>query len=637
MLFQRDILQVGVTILWTQMRLPFLKEGIKYCKERMCGNKAQCYPKRSSYICICTQGKEASERPCIDIQCPSNQQNMTVKECSPELEQGNQEIHKKRDNKFLCSIYDLASSINNDCHKYKKGNSSKLLLMNVSHEINQIMKGDGKWQEMGQYHRRKAGYLLTEALESTMKMTVVNMDKEKYNLTMDYLDLQIQVLKNENISVNGTVILSAKEDQIKFHWETKKSISHSDFAAISFIACRQMGSLLGVNELEMENKKFGKEHLELNSNLLMAIMTSSNQSLQNATFIIKNKKEDNIDDYTICVFLRKTKDRIFWSTAGCTKVSSNHSHTICNCRHLSNFAVLVALYKVEDPALNTITYIGIISSLVTLLTAIITFLLCRTIQSPRTSIHTHLCLCLFFAELLFLIGISKTENKAICGAIAGILHYLFLACFMWMLLEGFQLYLMVVKVFQAQSLQGMYTYPVAYGIPALIVIVSAAVYPQGYGTREHCWLAMEKGFKWSFLVPLCAICLVNIVFLTLTIWKLIQKFNSISPDLPFLQKIRRFIVTAIAQLTVLGCAWIFGVFHFQKRTIALAYIFTILNSFQGTFIFILHCVNNKQVRNEYRKWTAYFCKTLKIQKYSIFSDLTHPSSSSHVGNSATSM
>ncbi|XP_069783227.1 adhesion G protein-coupled receptor E1-like isoform X5 [Narcine bancroftii] len=582
-LLQLSFLILCVCTIWSNQTTDNMKDlgrGIKYCKERMCGNKAQCYPKRSSYICICTQGKEASERPCIDIQCPSNQQNMTVKECSPELEQGNQEIHKKRDNKFLCSIYDLASSINNDCHKYKKGNSSKLLLMNVSHEINQIMKGDGKWQEMGQYHRRKAGYLLTEALESTMKMTVVNMDKEKYNLTMDYLDLQIQVLKNENISVNGTVILSAKEDQIKFHWETKKSISHSDFAAISFIACRQMGSLLGVNELEMENKKFGKEHLELNSNLLMAIMTSSNQSLQNATFIIKNKK---------------------------------------------------------DPALNTITYIGIISSLVTLLTAIITFLLCRTIQSPRTSIHTHLCLCLFFAELLFLIGISKTENKAICGAIAGILHYLFLACFMWMLLEGFQLYLMVVKVFQAQSLQGMYTYPVAYGIPALIVIVSAAVYPQGYGTREHCWLAMEKGFKWSFLVPLCAICLVNIVFLTLTIWKLIQKFNSISPDLPFLQKIRRFIVTAIAQLTVLGCAWIFGVFHFQKRTIALAYIFTILNSFQGTFIFILHCVNNKQVRNEYRKWTAYFCKTLKIQKYSIFSDLTHPSSSSHVGNSATSM
>ena len=36
-----------------------------------------------------------------------------------------------------------------------------------------------------------------------------------------------------------------------------------------------------------------------------------------------------------------------WSTRGCTQVSSNASHTVCSCTHLSSFAVLMALYPVN--------------------------------------------------------------------------------------------------------------------------------------------------------------------------------------------------------------------------------------------------------------------------------------------------
>ncbi|XP_072925035.1 adhesion G protein-coupled receptor E5-like isoform X2 [Hemitrygon akajei] len=570
-----------------------------------------------------------SERNICELDCPEVK-NITTTERSKQF-LNNQSVNYSV---AFPALYNLSSFINKNCNNYKRNGSSNLFLPNVLGRINQITE-DNKWEKMEEGQRTDAASLLMYSLESSIEMAVVNMDMEKYNLTMDSLGLQVKILRNKVTRVNGTVTLLAKQNQMEFHWETKESKYNYEFAAVSFVVCTKMGALLNVKELEMENKKFGKEHLELNSNLLMAIMTTSNQRLDNVTFIIKNKEVDDVDDYTVCVFLRKSQGRVFWSTTGCEKMSSNHSHTLCNCRHLSNFAVLVALYKVEGPALTIITYIGLMISLVALLTAIITFIMCRAIQSSRTTIHTHLCLCLFLAELLFLIGISKTENKGVCAAIAGVLHYLFLASFMWMLLEGFQLYLMVIKVFQAQSLHGKYTYPIAYGTPALIVILSAAVYPEGYGTREHCWLTMEKGFRWSFVAPMCIIFLVNLIFLIVTIWKLIQKFHSLSPDLTVLQKVRVFVITAIAQLVFLGSAWIFGVFHFQRRTIALAYIFTILNSFQGTFIFILHCVINKQVRSEYRVWFVNVCNFLKVSKYSSFADSFQPSSSSQVGTSAT--
>ncbi|XP_032906734.1 adhesion G protein-coupled receptor E3-like [Amblyraja radiata] len=562
-----------------------------------------------------------------DIKCPSDMDDAKCSKTPQEM---------KKDEKLYCFISEFASDVNNDCRQYKLNDSNDQLLLNMSGEIDQIMGDMGMWENMEKDLRRNSSYLLMGALENAMYMTAVNLDKERYNLTMENFEIEMQVLKDKEINVNGTVTLLANENQMEFHWETQKSEDPSEFAAISFLACKTLGSLLEVNELEMANKKFGKESLQMNSNLLMAVMTTTSQELQNITFTIKNNEED-ADDYTVCVYLREADDRIFWSTQGCSKLQSTRSHTTCRCSHLSKFAVLVALYKVEGPALSVITYVGVIISLVALLAAIITFTACRSIHSARTRIHTHLCLCLFLAQLLFLVGISRTENKAVCGTIAGILHYLFLACFMWMLLEGVQLYLMVVKVFHAQSLRGKITFPVAYGIPALLVVVSAASYPQGYGTREYCWLTLDKGFRWSFVGPMCVICVANLVFLTVTIWKLIEKFKSISPDLPYLEKIRVFIVTAIAQLAILGCAWIIGVFHFNRRTIALAYIFTVLNSFQGTFIFILHCVNNKQVRSEYRQWMASLCQTLKISKYSTFTESTQPTSTSHVASSATSV
>ncbi|XP_078285747.1 LOW QUALITY PROTEIN: putative adhesion G protein-coupled receptor E4P [Rhinoraja longicauda] len=506
----------------------------------------------------------------------------------------------------------------------------------MSLTMDRIMEDNGRWQSMEEDQRRNSCSLLIKAIESAMHMTAMNLDEERYDLTMGNLDIKMQVLQNKEIKVNGTVTLVVNEDQMEFQWETEKPKHNFEYAAITFSVCKKLSSLLEVNELEMVDKRFGKESLEMNSNLLMAFITSTSQNLHNSTFTIKNKQED-ADYYTVCVYLREAGGRMFWSTQGCSKLQSNRSHTTCSCSHLSNFAVLVALYTVEGPGLTVITQVGVIISLVALLAAVVTFTACHSIQGTRTRMHTHLCLCLFLAQLLFLVGISRTQNKAVCGTIAGLLHYLFLACFMWMLLEGLQLYLMVVKVFHAQSLRRRHTHPIAYGIPALIVTVSAASYPDGYGTKEYCWLTMEKGFRWSFVAPMCVICLMNLGFLTLTIWKLIEKFKTISPDLPYLEKIRVFIVTAIAQLVILGCAWLVGVFHFKRRTIALAYIFTILNSFQGTFIFILHCVNNKQVRSEYRQWMASLCKTLKIPKYSTSAESTQPTSTSHVASSSASV
>lgn len=57
-------------------------------------------------------------------------------------------------------------------------------------------------------------------------------------------------------------------------------------------------------------------------------------------------------------------------------------------------------------------------------------------QSDRVLIHKNLCVCLLIAEIIFMAGIDKTQNQIMCGVVAGLLHYFFLAAFAWMFLEG---------------------------------------------------------------------------------------------------------------------------------------------------------------------------------------------------------
>ncbi|XP_065447020.1 adhesion G protein-coupled receptor E2-like [Chrysemys picta bellii] len=321
------------------------------------------------------------------------------------------------------------------------------------------------------------------------------------------------------------------------------------------------------------------------------------------------KKEE---DEALCVYWKVEAESSSWSPDGCTAVHTNSTHTTCSCDHLSSFAILMAPTTVtENYPLTIITYVGLTLSLLCLFLAILTFLLCRSIRNVSTSLHLQLCLCLFLANLLFLTPVTPTGSQVACAVIAGLLHYLFLACFSWMFLEGLHLFLTVrnlkvVNYTSASRFKKRFMYPFGYGFPALVVAISAAVNPDGYGTSKHCWLSLERGFRWSFLGPVCAIILINITFFALTLWILRNRLSSLNADVSTLRDHRLLTFKAIAQLFILGCTWSLGLLQVGPAATVMAYLFTIVNSLQGAFIFLVHCLLNRQVREEYRRWIKGF-------------------------------
>ncbi|KAG5345723.1 LPHN protein, partial [Acromyrmex charruanus] len=330
-----------------------------------------------------------------------------------------------------------------------------------------------------------------------------------------------------------------------------------------------------------------------------------------------------------------------WSDEGCQIQKTNETHTVCECNHLTNFAVLMDVHAVRldiahQVALQIITYIGCIISVVCLVLAILTFQLFRGLKSDRTTIHKNLCVCLLIAEVLFVCGIGQTNQRIVCGIVAGLLHFFFLCAFAWMFLEGFQLYVMLIEVFEAEKSRLRWYYLVAYGAPLLVVAISCIIDPLSYGTDRYCWLRADNYFIFSFVGPVILVILANLVFLSMAIYMMCRHANTTvamkskehsrlasasgkeENALPNkLQAHLAWLRGAIVLVFLLGLTWTFGLLYLNQESVVMAYIFTVLNSLQGLFIFVFHCVQNEKVRKEYRKFVrrhSWLPKCLRCSK-----------------------
>jgi len=56
-------------------------------------------------------------------------------------------------------------------------------------------------------------------------------------------------------------------------------------------------------------------------------------------------------------------------------------------------------------------------------------------------------------------------EQILCSVVAGFLHFVFLAAFAWMCLEGIQLYVMLIEVFEVERSRIGWYYTAGYGMP----------------------------------------------------------------------------------------------------------------------------------------------------------------------------
>ncbi|XP_039340108.1 adhesion G protein-coupled receptor L2 isoform X10 [Mauremys reevesii] len=484
--------------------------------------------------------------------------------------------------------------------------------------VNNLLRPEAleSWKDMNSSEQAHAATMLLDTLEegafvladNLLEPTRVSMPTENIVLEVAVLSTegQVQDLKFPQGSEGGNLIqLSAN---------TVKQNSRNGLAKLVFIIYKSLGRFLSTENatIKLGSDFVGRNStIAVNSHVIAASINKESSRVYLTDPVLFTLEHIDPDNYfnANCSFWNYSERTMmgYWSTQGCKLIDTNKTHTSCACSHLTNFAILMAhreiVYKdgVHELLLTVITWVGIVISLVCLAICIFTFCFFRGLQSDRNTIHKNLCINLFIAEFIFLIGIDKTEYKIACPIFAGLLHFFFLAAFAWMCLEGVQLYLMLVEVFESEYSRKKYYYVAGYLFPATVVGVSAAIDYKSYGTEKACWLHVDNYFIWSFIGPVTFIILLNLIFLVITLCKMVKHSNTLKPDSSRLENIKSWVLGAFALLCLLGLTWSFGLLFINEETVVMTYLFTVFNAFQGMFIFIFHCALQKKVRKEYGK------------------------------------
>ncbi|XP_037743727.1 adhesion G protein-coupled receptor E1-like isoform X2 [Chelonia mydas] len=389
-------------------------------------------------------------------------------------------------------------------------------------------------------------FLLQSVELAALTVALRSPEKKTQNVTTEFM--AIETLLVQAASCGDEVFrLRGQEETMDIRCNAVARAATEDPWAVAFISYSTLDSIINRTLLDegdlMADEKLRNFHL--NSRVVSgAIGDGRPMNLSKpVNFTLRNRQAKKEEEETRCVHWKFIDGNGTWAEDGCKSLQTNSTHTICSCDHLSSFALLM----------------------------------------------------------------GHTGVEVVCAVIAGFLHYLFLAGFTWMFLEGLHLFLTVrnlkvVNYTSASRFKKRFMYPFGYGVPALVVAISAAVNPGGYGTSNHCWLSLERGFHWSFLGPVCAIILINLTFFIVTLWILRDKLSSLNEDVSTLKDTRLLTFKAIAQLFILGCTWSLGLFQVGSAKMVMAYLFTIVNTLQGAFIFLVHCLLNRQVREEYRRW-----------------------------------
>ncbi|CAB1317378.1 unnamed protein product, partial [Coregonus sp. 'balchen'] len=465
------------------------------------------------------------------------------------------------------------------------------------------------WEDMNSTEQTHAATMLLDTLEEGAFVLADNLiEPAVVKVPADNIMLDVYVLSTDGQVQDFRFPQTSKGGaSIQLSANTVKVNSKNGVAKLVFVLYKHLGRFLSTENATLRGGGGGGgrnlSDLTVNSHILAASITKESSRVfvsDPVIFTLEHLDKEHFYNPN-CSFWNYSERSMmgYWSTQGCKLLDTNKSHTTCSCSHLTNFAILMAHRgnvvegSVHELLLTVITRMGIAVSLVCLAISLFTFCFFRGLQSDRNTIHKNLCLNLFIAELVFLVGINMTEPKLVCSIIAGVLHFFFLAAFAWMCLEGVQLYLMLVEVFESEFSRRKYYYVSGYLFPAVVVGISVAIDYRSYGTQKACWLRVDNHFIWSFIGPL------NLIILIVTMYKMVKHSTSMKPDSTRLGGIRSWVLGAFALLFLLGLTWSFGLFFLNESSVEPVTVAVSLSSLCLCCSALILCP--LQVRKEYSK------------------------------------
>ncbi|TMS12474.1 Adhesion G-protein coupled receptor G4 [Larimichthys crocea] len=279
------------------------------------------------------------------------------------------------------------------------------------------------------------------------------------------------------------------------------------------------------------------------------------------------------EGYPFCHSWNGEGSRPNWTDEGCETIQ-NGTNITCRCSHLTFFAILLTplnetISSTDLSNLTIITQVGCGLSMFFL--GIVLFMHClltKNKASLSTKMLINLVVAMFLLNFTFLINnfVASLKNSVGCKIMAAVMHYFMLATFTWF------------------SVQGLPPLPAAVhdGQSCNQSLLAQSLYYQ-----LGCWITDNDTHY-----------IVNIGYYVVVF---IFTFTTFIITMSWLFCLQRTntgktqndtsgpsIVTIMGLCCLLGITWGFAFFAYGPLRMPSYYIFTILNSFQGFFLFIYY-------------------------------------------------
>ena len=253
----------------------------------------------------------------------------------------------------------------------------------------------------------------------------------------------------------------------------------------------------------------------------------------------------------------------------------------------------------ESAVLTYTTIAGMSVSVVCLFLVLVVHCILPELRNPLPGKNLmNLCLSLFLAHFLWLLGSGDTEEVAFCAATAMALHYLFLVSFACTVILAFDTWRTFSSKMSAAKGSGASTAcgmrfslysGFAWGVPLLWVAGCATldhtgVVDVGYGGANVCWITNIEAIIVAFATPAACALIYNLAAFSQTAWA-IHRAKQRAAKLQTSRKNNSALKIYARLVTLMGFSWFFA-FSAVLIHESLMYPFVLFNTTQGLYIFL---------------------------------------------------
>lgn len=262
----------------------------------------------------------------------------------------------------------------------------------------------------------------------------------------------------------------------------------------------------------------------------------------------------------------------------------------------------------QDKILDYITFIGLILSLFFLFLHFLAFLIVPEMKNLPGKNLASFAFSTFFAHLLFLVGRSKFSGTQICHPVGLIMYYFMMTSFFWMNAISFNIFRsfreatnkLRLPEISAQRRRFLCYSVYSWLTPAMflcLVVISdeTSWFPKhlrsGFNTNSSiCWFKHGFPIFVFYFAPFAVLMVANVIFFIASAFLIFSnsmKYNGNNRGLKW-----KFVL--YLKLTIImGLVWVIGVIASLVKIDPLWYIFVILVTLQGFFIFLAFTKFNK--------------------------------------------